>query len=663
MAKRFSAEYTAGDILGLYQARKEDGDEGRLRALATQFRALTRLEHPVSIPKQYQAISREVRTPFVRDAWQRVTSSLVAKRPVEHITPKDDARQDYRESANVGERWGMALIERLCKETGSDLIYDTTAALVRDGESVLKVAHRPDAWANFPKRAGDEDADEYRESVEAYKRGIDLPLAWRVVDRLCCVYEGGEYGDNWVIEYGEYAKPYLRSRYGLRDGASGQLVNPRAALEGTPLPEGLQASSTGRSVKIEFWTADEWHVLVDGAEAPGYPRRNPYSPYLPYFRAPAYDMESLLYSLLFLAPTMDSLLTMKLNWAYLGAYPSPVIETLPNTMGAMALDVPLGNPGSQALAAPGAELRWEPGKAMYLGQGQSMSFLAPPSVGDDINQLITIFKSLIDIAGVPSIMRGISGSGDSGYLANQLRAAAEMAYKQASLACQRQLEKAMEFSHWLCAHVVKQTVYVLGWDAVNPRTGRPTEKARNAWLGLSPDAEGKNIANYKKLGPVSFQYRPTLPTDEQARAMIALQLTNAQKPLYDVRHALETWLQEEDPDSILDALAVEQALQSEPLVSLVREQALREAGLLPAQPPRPAPQLVNQFGEPLTGGPMSPGMQGVPLANQAPPGMPGVPGLTMPLAPPMPQGPGIPGNVGGREAGMYPGMPGGPGNG
>jgi hypothetical protein len=662
MAKKqaFTPVYTAGDIMGLYQSRKDDNDEGRLRNLATQFRALTRLEHAVTIPAQYKAISREVRTPFVRDAWHRITSSLVAKRPVEHITPKDDARQDYRDSANTGERWGMALIERLCKETGRDIIFDSTAALVRDGESVLKVVHRPDAWANFPKRASDkESADDYKQSAANYKRGADLPIAWRVVDRLSIVYEGGEYGDDWVCEYGEYSKPYLRNKYAMQDGENGLLVSPATSLEGRPFPEGWQSSSSARSVKVEFWTDSEWHVLIDGSEAPGYPKRNPYAPYLPYFRAPAYDLESLLYSLLFLVPQLDSLLTMKLNWAYLGAYPSPVIETMPNQAGYPALEMPLGNPGDAAATQP--PLTWSPGKVMDLGVGRRMTFLVPPPVGGDLNQLIQTFKSMIDIAGVPSVMRGMSGGGDSGYLANQMRAAAEMAYKQAALAGQRQLEKAMEFTHWLCSNVVKQTVYVLGWDSVNPKTGRPTEKAANAWLGLSPDSEGKNLANYKKMGPVNFQYRPTLPTDEQARAMIALQLTNAQKPLYDIRHALETWMQEEDPDSIMDALAVEQALNSEPLASMVREQALREAGLLPAQPPAPNPaqQLVGPNGQPLlAGGPMSPGMQGVPLANQAPPGMPGVPGLTMPLSPQAPQGGGgIPGAVGGRAPGMYPGLP------
>jgi hypothetical protein len=666
MAKKFSAEYTVGDILGLYETRKNDGDEARLRTLANQFRSLTRLESKVIIPEQYKAISREVRTPFVRDAWHRITSSLVAKPPVCHITPKDEDRQDYREAANTAERFDMAQIERINKERGTDIVYNLTAGLVRDGESVLRVVHRPSAWANFPKRITDEEGnvekpDDYTQRTAEYKRGADLPIAWKDVDRLSVVCEGGEYGDEWVCEFGEYAKPYLKSRYAMQQGDNGLLINPHTKLEGKPMPEGLQTSSSGRTVKVEFVTSREWHVIIDGNEAPGWPKKNPYAPHLGYFRASAYDMESLLYSLLFLVPRLDELLTMKLNWSVLGAYPTPVIRRVPNASGLPQLDGPLGNPGD-ATSNKSAVLTWTPGKAMDLAPGEEMDFLAPPPVGADLNELVVIFKSMIDIAGIPSIMRGVSGAGDSGYLANQMRAAAEMSYKLAMLALQRQLEKATEFSHWLVPSVIKQTIYVLGWDSINPKTGRPTTNAGKAWLGLSPDHQTKNVADVSKLGPVSFQYRPTLPTDEQARAMIAMQLTNAAKPLYDVRHALETWMQEEDPDSIIDAMVVEQALAEEPLHSMWVNQALTDAGLLPAPQPQPNPaaQLVDQFGQPML--PPGPGqLQGVPLANQAPPGMAGIPYLTMPGQPTPPGAPaGIPGNVGGRPAGVYPGMPGGP---
>src|SRR4030067_1594145 len=104
MTKKFMAEYTSGDIASLYQQRKNDGEEARVQGFITSFRSLCKLEHEVKIPGEYKAISREVRTPFIRDAWHRIASSLVAKPPVTHREPKDKANEDYRPAAHIAER-------------------------------------------------------------------------------------------------------------------------------------------------------------------------------------------------------------------------------------------------------------------------------------------------------------------------------------------------------------------------------------------------------------------------------------------------------------------------------------------------------------------------------------------------------------------------------
>jgi len=655
MAKKFVAEYTSGDIASLYQQRKNDSEEARLQGFITSFRSLCKLDHEVKIPGEYKAISREVRTPFIRDAWHRIASSLMSKPPVPHCEPKDKANEDYRRSANIAERWDFAMIERLNKERQTDLQFNLTAQHVRDGESVLKVVHRPDAWANFPQGLAANDQD-------VWKRNADFPIAWRDIDRLQVLYEDGEYGDEWILEYGEYARPWLKQRYKMVE-MDGKLINPKATLEGRGFPEGMLTATHGRAVKLEFLTTREWHVIVDGGEAPGFPKPNPYAPHLNYFRAPAYDRESLLYSLLFLVPRMDELLTMKLNWGVLGAYPNPVIETEASTL-LQGLD-PQGigqavGPSTDTDAAK-PRVVWKPGKAIELPVGQKLSFLIPPPVGRDLNELAVLLKSLIDIAGVPSIMRG--GAAESGYLASQMRAAAEMAYKISMLSLQRQQEKALDFCHWLVAHKVKQTVYVNGWSE-SGKNGKQAKDADKDWLGLSPDKGAKQVANYKMLGPVSVQYRAMMPTDAQANAMIAMQLTNAAKPLMGVRDALEKYLQEEDPEAIIERMAVEDAMQKEPLASTLLQRAMEDAGLLSPQPP-PAPAvspLVGPGGQPMaagTGQPMEPPgpsqLQPVPLAQVTAPGMPQVPGVNMPLRPNT-----IPGRTGGRPGGMYPGQPGGP---
>lgn len=617
---------SAEEIIALYNLRILDGDESRLREMVSSIRILSKLNHTVNIPEQYRAITRAVRTPYLRDSWLRTTAALVAKPPIVHIEPLDE-KQQSKDATSVAEKWDMAAMAQLNKEIGQDAIYESAKALVRDGESVLKVVHRPDAWANFPKREGDENAEDYDERADKFVKTTPLPFAWRVVDRLSMLFGNGEYGDDWALEYGEYPKPYLGRRYQMVD-YDGRLRDPKDLLGGSPMPEGLGDSATGLSRKFEYINADEWVVVIDGQTAPGFPKKNPYSPRINYFRANAADSESMLYSLLFLVPRLDELLTMKENWAYLGAYPNPVIETMPNYSGAIA-DMPGGDDGRPA------KLQWKPGLAIELPLGKRMTFLVPPPVGADINHMIQILTGLIEIAGIPSILRGMAGTDQAGYAINQLMAAANMSFKVAISGLSRQFEQALEFLHWTIGHRIGQAVYV--------RAGAGDE---TRWLGLKPTGSvSTREAPVDKLGPVAMAFRPQLPTDEQARAMIANQLVNSPKQLLSRRRALEKYLQEEDPESVLDEIWVEEAMQQEPLHSMMVAEALRDAGLGQMEQ-NPAQSLVGPSGQAL----MSPAMAGIP--GQVSVGGPSIGGINRPITP---QPPGR-----GRPAGAFPGQPGTP---
>lgn len=647
MAKKQTPKSPAPDaeyIMSLYRFKINDSDEARLIRLAWEFRRLTRLTHAIRIPEAYKAITKEVRTPYVRDTWHRAVASLNQKPYVIHIEPRD-SKQDTDRAANIGERWDTAVRESLDKEINQDTSIESSKALIRDGESVLKAVHRPDAWARFPRREAGEKAEDYLERTGKYKKGAPVPFAWRVVDRLTTVWEDGEFGDNWVIEFGEYERAYLKRRYGMVENSDGYLTSPSAVpnpvnldwmkegnvtpeniLQGTPKPFGWLNTSFGHALKVEYFDDEWWAVVINGTMAPGFPKPNPYAPRLPYFRAKGPDSESLLYSLLFLVPALDELLTMKLNWAHLGAYPTPVVKAVANAPGSM----PLGEDGS-----PPA-LVWTPGKAMTFPAGWGMDFLQPPPTGQDMNQLIQILQSLIDIAGIPSVYRGVGGADQAGYAINQLMAAASLAFRLASEAQSRQFSRAFEFFHYCIEHLIKQPVFVLA--------GPRADNTGKQWISLKP-GEGINAteAGVDELGPVTIEYRATLPTDEQARAMIAMQLVNAPKPLLSRRLAIQKYLQEEDPEGILDEIAAEQAMEQEPLHSMVVQEALKRAGLLPPQPQGPPEQ-----------GPPGQGSPGMPSPNDAGnSGQPTVPGLTQPLQP-------APPNPAGTGAGAYPGLPGTP---
>lgn len=628
MAKRTKRRSPAPDadyVLGLYRWKLQDNDEARLRTLSDTFRSLTRLAHKVDIPTEYQAITKPIRTPYLRDAWLRTTAALLQKPPTVHVEPAN-VHDKYRRAANIVERWDLAMIERLNREVGDDAIFESAKSLVRDGESVIKVVHKPDAWANFPRREDhlEDSADKIDDRQTTFKRKSVMPIARRCVDRLSVLFGDGEYGDDWVIEYGEYPTPYLSREYEMNP-VDGRLVNPKNILGGKPKPEGYYLSGQGQSVKLEYMDADWWHVVIDGSDAPDFPQPNPYSPKLNYIRAKAPDSESLLYSLLFLVPALDRLMTMKMNWAHLGGYPNPMIRPV---SGAVYGDVGVGDDKKTA------KFKWKPGKLLELPAGYEFLFAMPPPVGKDLDDLIKILMNLVEVAGVPAIMRGDTSGDPSGYLANQLLAATMIALRAAADALQRQTASYLEFIHFLVSDVIKQDVPVQSygksqrWLAVKP-TGEPTETS----------------APVDMIGPIEVRFRPTLPTQEQAAAMIANQLTQSKKPLISRKRAIEKYLMEEDPEGVLDEIWAEDALDAEPLATQVREEAARRAGLLPPVPPPVPPMsgLVGPGGQPLPST-LSPGMAGLP--GQAQLGMPTVPGINMPMAP---QGP--------RPPGMFPGQP------
>ena len=635
-------EPDAGFVIGLWRHRMQLGDEQTLRNKIWDFRVLTEMAHLVQIPPQYQAITTVIRTPFFRDTWLRITAALTQNPPVPHAEGRDDTA-DCRRAAEIGQRWIRAAWEQMQRPDNADPpIYGAMKALIRDGESVLKIVHRPDAYADFPVRDDDEGPDQYLQKVRRWKTGkrrspssrsIVLPFAWRVVDRLQMLFGEGEFGDTWCMEYGEYPRSHLALLFGMQQTDEGGLIHPAYLFGGQPKPEGFQISPTGLARKWEYWDANWWAVCIDGYMAPGWPKPNPYAPHLPYFRAKVEQHP--LEPLKFLVQGLDALLTMKMNWAYLSAYPNPVIETVPNST-VPDLNLPLGEMDE---ATQG--FTWVPGKLLELPSGKNIRFLEVPPVGQDLNQMAQELIQLIEVAGTPTIMRGQAGSDFSGYLANQMLAAASLTYKVLSTVGARQLERAGKFLWWLVEHRINDTVYVL------EEAGEAGQSERK-WLGLRPTGRvSATEAPIDMLADLNVTFRPILPTDEQARIMVAMQGINAPKPLFSQRYALEKIVQVDDPDQIMDDIWVEQAMNTDPTIhQQTVNEALKRAGMVPLQPAGPGPAgLVGPNGQPLQ------------VNDAANAGQPTVPGLTQPLQPQRPANRGVPGAPGGRPAGANPGRP------
>ena len=666
---------TADFVQALYESRRSDGDEARLRREMNAMRDLVDMNVKPNIPQEYEAIAQEIRTPFVKDAWLRVAGSMTQNDPVPHIEPADD-KDEYRRAASIGERWTDAAFYQMSDEIGDDVIYEGVKAVIRDRESVIKVVYRPDAWASFPDRKRTETADEYRARTERSKKSSRLPTAWRLIDRKSMLFEDGEFGDGWCIEYGEYPRPLLGRDFKMALDPYGKLVDPAVLLGGTPTAQGDFRGVGARAVKIEYWDVEWWAVVIDGNMAPGFPKPNPYrgSPNngLPYFRARIIDSPML--SLRYLVPALDSLLTMHLNWAFLGAYPNPKLTSQPNsTVPSLGLGADGGVPGGEDNQPP--DFQWKPGLMIIPPPGYDFNFVQPPPIGNDVVVMEQNLRALIDIAGIPSVLRGAAAADASGYLANQLITAALIHYKQMTKAVQRQFSAIGSFLWWIVSAKVKQEVFVLEQtEEIDQKTRK--KNAKKAWLSLTPDGPlTTTSAPVTHFAKFTYRMRPVLPTDEQARAMIAVQATNAPKPLYGRKRALEKFMQEEDPEGVLDEIYVENVLDNDPTVhATIVGRALREAGFPAPIPNNPASQLVGPNGQPLIGGgTAAPGPQNTEPPGGAPSpfspgpsanGQPGIPGLTQPIQPPQPGGGPSRGGrnsngLSARGAGGYPGQPGG----
>ncbi len=470
-----------------------------------------------------------------------------------------------------------------------------------------------------------------------------MPFHAKMVDRASMVFGDGEYGDEWGIEYGVYPAPILMREFGT--AGSDDYVLPQFKLGGKPVMLGYtpRATSLGANstLKMEYMDKDYWCVVINGKMAPGFPKENPYGPFMPWYRAIA---EPAMYSLRYYQPALDALLTGKMNWALLSIFPIPQFEPVGTNQQGLELDSPVGDEATTPVG-----MRWKPGFAMMPPPGYKMSFLQPPQTGRDVDVMVQGLHDLIDVAGIPSILRGSGGARQAGYAINQLMAAANVLYKQMGESLQRQFERASEGIFHIVSKVIPEElapVYVLA-DGDNGK----------AWLGVTATGTVKeNVAPLNLVGPVEFKFKPVIPSDEQATEMIGLQALGA----HAISH--ETFLREfmnmEDPQGEMDRIAVENEINTNPeLHAQIVAQAMRKAGI--PQPQAPS-GIVGPDGQPIQSGPPGPG--GAPPSampnGAAAGGMPSIPGLTQLIRPNAPAPPDM--HSGGRPPGVYPGRPGGP---
>jgi hypothetical protein len=454
-----------------------------------------------------------------------------------------------------------------------------------------------------------------------------------------------------------------------------------------------------------------WAHYVDGVPVAAGPLWGPSWHPLPVFRAyglttamgdPTYTGVAAPMHLIELIDLLDQIITMELHVSFWSSWP-PLVEE----------DKQAGAPGAAGLSGdtvtdPERAQRpdqnrstdgkiIEPGKFYSVPPGRTWRYLVLPAESTaHLERLYTKATALIDLIGIPSVLRGQGGGGQAGYAIAQLMIAAKSLYGPVVENYCAQVATAVQYLWWQVWRRFPEgvPVFFLGDAASGKKRGWRTLTPKD----LAPDARGPGKGT--PFLACSIEADPLLPQDEAQLEMRGIQAQQA--GAVDMLTMRERYFHDPAPERT-EARVLADKINTHPLIqeSMALRGAVRQGALTPemalswleskfgvstqmafdqllqigAFDDEQAARLLIQLeqakltnpqgGLPGMPGPMAmPGMPGG--APAGPPGMPtpgGPPGAAPPGGPPGVGAPMMPPGMGGPMPGIPMPPPGAPGNG
>lgn len=572
--------------------------------LIEEMRRLRFMQFSVEVPAAIEAVpyysSRGYQIP------ERMVPTLTAN-PITLSVPPAANTDAARRASSLMERWTMAALAQLAKQSNEDVMERFVECLVADGHGCMRLQYsRAQHWGGYPRRKKSESADEYDKRSEDWKRAKPMPLHWQWVDPLCVYPLFGETGPVAMLEVDH------------RDIA---VLHPERWSETKKDPElidlALHRSGTGRVKFSQLWTRDRLVYAIDGQVVHDVRHSYGRPPYVYFYgiatslRDPELCGLSSLFPLRHSLIRFSELITQKSSTVRLDAWPTWTLETPENS--------PFGPEGS------GEPFELVPGTVHELTPGQVLRNVTNPGPGPDADELLALVGGEVDRAGISELMRGGTRGEMSGYAINQLIAAARTKFKPIIDHTEMAMELLCQLLWDIVEYQVKETLYVYSHA-----------KKEGGWLALGPD----DLNGYRQ---VKVSLNPIMPSDEYAKSSMNINLTKARlKSRYTGMSDIGIEQPEEEEDRILlemfrDSPQVQAILVKEVAdryglkLQKTRELAIAElAQLMPSLPPglQQAIMMVMQ-GQQGGGGPGQPGMPGGPR-----PGMrPGVTGSETMAAP------------------------------
>jgi len=478
--------------------------------LIREMRELRYQEREPDVPVAYEA--ERVKTPIAYQMVERIVGTLTADRP-QIIVPPASQTERAAEQASELEKGTLAILDEIARQQGEDPLERFIECLIADGHGCMRMLYAPQIWKGMPRKKKSESDRDYVKGIEEWKRGRKIPVNWQWVDPLNVYPVFSEMGLAYVLEIDR------------RDIAT---INPAkwSVVKDAPeLNELVRNSDSGEDDGLvefmQLWTEDELIYAVNGEIVHQTKHRYGRAPYVyAYGISPSttdrkYRGLSVLFPLRNILPYLDRLMSQKATAIRIWAWPTPVVRLRSN----QALLGQLSNGQVEVETGVPRTIEIRPGQLIELFEDEELTFLTWTGNGPDADEMIAIIQGMIQKAGLSDVMYGQASSGDSGYLVNQLIAAARM-----------KLKPIITHAEFAAEHIVQ----VL-WDIVENQIKQPLyafqqEGKVTGWIPLDPD----DMNGYRQ---VRVKVNPLLPTDKYAQSSRAINEYKA--GLRDQRSAME----------------------------------------------------------------------------------------------------------------------------
>ena len=538
--------------------------------LIQEMRALRYMEVEPDVPAAYE--SEIVRVPTAYQIIERMVGTLTADDPLITVPPAKEGDQAVERASNL-ERTTSALLAELARQQDADPLERFIECLLADGHGAMRMLYAPQVWRGYPRRdkkGGESDTD-YIKRTEAWKRGQPIPIHWTWLDPLNVYPIWSEAGLEAVLETDN------RDIATLNPDAWNVAENPPELWELTRSSSGAGSAQGGLVKFTQLWTRDTLTYAVNDKVVHHQKHRYQRPPYVySYGISPStterkYRGLSILFPLRHVLPQLDRILSQKATAVRLWCWPTPIMKVGSN----QALLAQLSNGQVQIESGIPRTIEIVPGQTVTLYEDEEISFLTWQGNGPDADEMIALLMQMVEKAGLADVMYGQSGGGDSGYMVNQLIAAARMKFKPIVAHAERGMEQLIQALWDIVEYQIKQPLYL--YDSTTDSKGKP----KGQWLAIKPD----DLDGYRQ---VRVKVNPLLPTDTYAKSSQAINEVRA--GLRSIPSAMEM-IGIEQPDEMERAILWDEFKRNPVIQNLLIAEVAKRYGIKMAQEQAPDMQM------------------------------------------------------------------------